>query len=261
MFFKTSDRIKIAYDDQGTGQPIILLAGIGSSRHVWDFQVNYLVEQGYRVINIDARNQGESQHTSKGLRITRHAIDVYELLQELKVEKPIMIGNSMGAATFWAYISLYGDKNIKALIDVDQSPKMINDSTWSFGFKQLNWENFPDDLLQPFGRATHKRIDDQLRTVIKTVGSDHPYDAEINYPFLRDHAFQDWRDIIRQLRIPFLVVAGSNSPFFNPEFAKVTAQMAPAGEYTMVEDCGHIVMAEQSVLFNQTVQDFIQKIN
>lgn len=65
MRFKTSDGVRLEYDDSGQGPVVMILSGIGGSRVIWRDQVSALVDAGYRVINIDARNQGASEHTKK----------------------------------------------------------------------------------------------------------------------------------------------------------------------------------------------------
>ncbi len=261
MKFKTTDHVTLDYDDEGSGTPVIILTGIGGSRQIWQHQVKRLVDAGYRVINVDARNQGASQRTAKGLRISRHAMDIHNLITKLNLENPILMGNSMGAATFFAYVSLFGDQQIRAIIDVDQSPKMINDETWSDGFHELTWGTFPDLLKFPLGPATKMQISDDLYQAVQRANQAHPYDPDLNYAFLVDHAFQDWRDVVRQLNVPLLVVAGKKSPYFNPDFAAKTAAMAKLGESKAVEGCGHIVMAEQPEIFDQLMLDFLAQVS
>ncbi len=260
MKFTTNDGVQLAFDDQGTGTPVVILTGIGGSRVIWENQVEHLLAQGYRVINVDARNQGASAHTFKGRRITRHAMDLAELLDHLNVQDVILLGNSMGAATIFAYVSLFGTAKVQAVIDVDQSPKMVADADWSFGFKNLTWEQFPTLLREPLGKATASRISDATFAKVQAVNAQYPYDAELNYPLLVDHAAQDWRDVLLQLKVPLLIVAGEKSPYFNPKFAEVCANLAPHGTAKVVAHAGHIVMAEQPAAFNQVLDDFLGKL-
>ncbi|HAT54016.1 MAG TPA: alpha/beta hydrolase [Lactobacillus sp.] len=257
MFLTTNDHVKIAYTDEGNGQPVVILTGLGGAKEIWRVQVAALLKAGYRVINVDARNQGASQHTVKGLRISRHGMDLAEVIQQLNLKNVILLGNSMGAATIFAYLSLFGDENIAAVIDLDQSPKMINDATWSFGFKDVTWTDFPDFFRMPLGPSTFKHIDDATYQSVKQVAAQHPYDAQLNLPFLFDHAFADWRDVIRQLTIPLLILAGEKSPYFNPKFAEVTAKMAQQGQSVVIPNAGHILMAEQSALTTAALLDFL----
>ena len=153
MKFKTSDHVVLDYTDEGQGQPIVILTGFGGAKAIWRSQVGVLIAAGYRVINVDSRNHGLSMHTDKGLQISRLAMDVYELMQALQLQQPIVMGNSMGAAIWFAYVSLFGDDGLKAVIDVDQSPKMLNTPDWSYGFKDVIWADFPEFFYQPLGSA------------------------------------------------------------------------------------------------------------
>ncbi|RHW51152.1 alpha/beta hydrolase [Bombilactobacillus bombi] len=257
MNFLTTDQVRISYQDMGAGQPIVLLAGLGSYSTVWQLTQEFLLQHDYRVITIDARNQGLSEHTAKGLRISRHAADVYELLLYLQLENVIGIGNSMGAATWFSYISIFGTQHLQAVVDIDQSPKMINTKNWPYGFKDLTVTNFASYLQQPFGRATYQNLPDKIYYQNKKLQQQMPYDSHLNYSLLLDHASQDWRDIICNLNIPLLVVAGQRSPFFDCHFAQKTAQLAPHGQAQVIAQAGHLPMAEQAQVFNQILDKFL----
>ncbi|GBG94818.1 hypothetical protein LFYK43_12770 [Ligilactobacillus salitolerans] len=257
MDFITSDGVRLEYDDVGTGRPVVILTGLGGSRAIWLDQVKALTTAGYRVLNIDARNQGASQHTTKGRSIARHALDLAEFIAKFKLESPILLGNSMGAATMFSYVSLYGSRQIGALIDVDQSPKMINDADWSYGYQQLTWENFHTVLEQPLGRATYQRLADETYLANKAALKEHPYDAALNQPFLFDHALKDWRGVITTLECPFLIIAGEKSPYFDHDFAPKMANSARHGSFQVIKNSGHIVMAEQPRAFNEALFDFL----
>lgn len=100
MYFETSDHVKLFYTDTQKGNlTLICIPEIGGSHVLWDQVVDLLKEQ-YRVIVTDPRNQGLSQRTPKGETIERHAQDLEELLEYLKIDKAVGMGNSMGAATF-----------------------------------------------------------------------------------------------------------------------------------------------------------------
>ncbi len=257
MQFLTSDQVRLDYTDEGQGQPIVILTGFGGAKDIWHAQIPVLVNAGYRVINVDGRCQGLAEHTVKGLRMSRRAVDAHELMTALQLEQPILLGNSMGASTWFAYLSLYGDANVRAVIDVDQTPKMINTPRWPYGFKSVEWADFPDYFKMPLGRSTYKKIDDDTYARVKAIAAQAPFDAALTLPLLINHAFQDWRDVVTQLTVPFLIIAGEKSPYFNPAFAAVTAKMAHRGQSVIIPAAGHIVMAEQSAAFNERLLQFL----
>ncbi|MFD0898721.1 alpha/beta fold hydrolase [Loigolactobacillus binensis] len=257
MKFTTKDQVTLDYTDQGSGQPVVILTGLGGVKELWRQQISALLTAGYRVVNFDCRNQGQSEHTAKGLRISRHAQDLAELLAALQLENVILLGNSMGAATIFAYASLYGSQHIAKIIDVDQPPQMINTADWPYGFKQLTWDNFYPYVQQPLGRSTFKHIDDETYQLMRPIKQQYPYDAKLNVPFLIDHATQNWRDVVADLQCPILFVAGAKSPYFDPLFASAAAALAPLGQAQVIAAAGHIVMAEQPAAFNQVLLTFL----
>ena len=109
MEFKTNDNVTLHYSDTGKkDKPVLLgIPGIGGSSQMWRDLIN-LFKKDYRFIMLDPRNQGKSERTYRGQRISRHAADLEELLVKLDLHDVVAIGNSMGAANIWAYLSIYG---------------------------------------------------------------------------------------------------------------------------------------------------------
>ncbi|MCF6159756.1 alpha/beta fold hydrolase [Furfurilactobacillus milii] len=259
MQFITSDGVRLEYDDVGTGQPIVIMTGFAGNKEIWRSQVAALFQAHFRVINLDRRNHGQSESTAKGLRMSRQGKDLAELLDYLHLDHVDLMGNSMGAAVAWAYCSLYGDHRLRRMICVDQSPKMISDHGWPYGMLDLNWENFPEataKMLQV--HTTYKRINDETYQAVKKAQVGHRFNEQLNQPLLWDHAFQDWRDVLRQLSIPVLFVAGAHSPFWSPKHAVAAAEMTPNGASFIVPEAGHIVMAEQQERFNERMLAFLK---
>lgn len=262
MDFLTSDHVRLHYTDTGTETTNIIIGipGIGGSSQMWLNTIE-LFKDDFRFIMLDPRNQGQSQRTYKGQRISRHAADLAELMEKLDLNHVIGIGNSMGAANFWAYLAQYGKGRLAAMIDLDQSPKMISDKTWKFGFNELSWSNYPDYLKLPFGKATFAHIDDSMFQAAKHERQAFPYDPEENYKCLIDHAEQDWRDILLDMPVPMLVLAGKNSPYFDYHFTDGVKAINDQIETGVIQNCGHLIQAEQPIAMHDAIMTFLIKKN
>ena len=256
----TNDGIRIAYyDTEESKQPILAVPGIGSTAILWE-EVAKLFASDYRFIVIDPRNQGRSQRTFKGQRISRHAADLEELITKLNLKNIIAIGNSMGAANIWAYVSLFGYDRLQAIIDLDQPPKMIRDSSWEYGFKDLTWQNYPDYLKINFGNGNFTHINDEMFKKAKAESEKFRYFAEENYLCRIEHAMQDWRDVLIDLKIPMLVLAGQNSPFFDYHFAFAMEKLNQTISAKIIKNCGHLIQAEQPLSMYKEVMNFLKRI-
>ncbi len=86
---------RLHYTDEGTGEPVILLHGLGSSTRDWEYQVPPLLDH-YRVICLDMRGHGQSDKPPSGYSIKTFADDTWALIEHLQLRRPHIVGISMG---------------------------------------------------------------------------------------------------------------------------------------------------------------------
>ncbi len=92
----TSDGVRIAYHQVGEGDPaIIFIHGAYSNRRGFGFQEEYF-SPNHRCVAVDLRGHGESDKPDEIYTMDRHGDDVAELIRHLGLEKPALVGQSMG---------------------------------------------------------------------------------------------------------------------------------------------------------------------
>jgi pimeloyl-ACP methyl ester carboxylesterase len=109
-WFDTDDG-RLAYEDSGAGDPLVLLHGGFLDHHMWDDQLPAFASR-YRVIAPDARGHGAS---ASATRPFRSADDVAALLRHLGTGPAILAGVSMGAGTAVDIALEYPD-HVRALV-------------------------------------------------------------------------------------------------------------------------------------------------
>jgi len=261
MRFKTSDHVTLVYSDHGSGQPIILLAGFGVPKEIWRSQLPVLVGAGYRVISLDGRGHGHSERTLRGQSLSRRATDVHELVTKLGLQRPILVGHSLGAGTCFAYIAQFGEQSITAFVDVDQPPQLLNSKHWRYGMKPIKWLKWREYLARPWGYARFKAVDPTTAALVTAVETECPFQQLRMAPLLLDHLSQNWRPVVSELKRPYLMVAGRESPLFKPGFAAATAALSAYGHSVIVANAGHLVMAEQPAVFNRVLLAFLATLS
>jgi 3-oxoadipate enol-lactonase len=107
MFFDTKG-IRLAYDDQGTGLPLVFLHAFPLNRSMWTPQTTALSRQ-FRTIAMDLRGHGESDAPLWNFSLEQYADDVLALLDHLAIPQAVLVGLSMGG-----YISLAFPENTGA---------------------------------------------------------------------------------------------------------------------------------------------------
>ncbi|CAM8630695.1 MhpC Predicted hydrolases or acyltransferases (alpha/beta hydrolase superfamily) [Paracoccaceae bacterium] len=95
QFFTTSDGTRLAYDDQGTGLPLLCLPGLTRTMADFDYLIPHLPP--LRLIRMDYRGRGASQWTgAASYTVPQESKDALELLDHLGVAKAAILGTSRG---------------------------------------------------------------------------------------------------------------------------------------------------------------------
>ena len=256
-FFETSDHVKLSYHITGNGRPLVLLTGFGGYQEIWTDQVAYLNKMGYAVLTYDHRNMGRSQRTAKGQTLKRLTTDLVELLTFLKISHASFIGHSMGGSVLYHLLRSNPEVVDLGMI-IDQSPYMLNNQSWKYGFLNYTAENFQKETLNiPKVHETLHGIDRQILTCLTPVKIAYPFDRLANINLLREHVQLDWRQTIRTTQRKLIIFAAKKSPYYNYQFANWAAAQNDKITAVIVENCGHDIMAEIPQQFNQLVRHFL----
>jgi non-heme chloroperoxidase len=114
--FKAQDGTNIYYKDWGAGKPILFSHGWPLDADMWDSQLNFLAEHGYRTIAFDRRGFGRSDQPWNGNDYDTFASDIRGLIEHLDLEDVTLVGFSMGGGDVSRYIGNYGTDRISALV-------------------------------------------------------------------------------------------------------------------------------------------------
>ncbi|TPE45230.1 alpha/beta fold hydrolase [Pontibacter mangrovi] len=112
--------MKLHYKEMGHGQPLLILHGLFGTLDNWATLAKRLAEH-YNVFLVDLRNHGRSPH-SEDHNYDVMADDVLQLVDELGIPTPAIMGHSMGGKVAMQYALKYPTR-LTRLIVVDIAPK------------------------------------------------------------------------------------------------------------------------------------------
>ncbi|GMV48656.1 MAG: 3-oxoadipate enol-lactonase 2 [Nitrospirae bacterium] len=115
--FYTSHGLQLAYDDQGTGLPVVFLHAFPLNRSMWRPQITALSAR-FRTISVDLRGHGESDAPLWAFTLEQYADDVAALLDHLSIDRAVLVGLSMGGYVSLMFTRKYVDR-LKGLILAD----------------------------------------------------------------------------------------------------------------------------------------------
>jgi non-heme chloroperoxidase len=255
----SSDGVGLAAADVGEGPAIAVVNGFGGSARAWQPIAERLVAAGHRVVAIDRRSHGASEHVRHGQDLARHGADVAEVLAALDLADVVAVGASMGASALWAMARDHGTDRLAGIVSVDQTPRMLPAEGWDLGFTGLTAEGldgwiarFPDGLI-PFHRVPPPEL-------LALAAPATPFPLDDLRGLLRDHAVSDWREVIAAVDVPVLAVAGRQSPLWPWPHAEAVADLARRGRAVVIDDCGHVPALEQPEALAEAILAFAREI-
>lgn len=112
---ENSTPIELHYQDQGTGQPVVLIHGYPLNGDSWEKQTRELLDLGFRVITYDRRGFGRSSKVATGYDYDTFAADLNAVLETLDLHEVILVGFSMGTGELARYVATYGTDRVARL--------------------------------------------------------------------------------------------------------------------------------------------------
>lgn len=259
------DGARMAFDDAGSGRPVVLIHGVSMSRRFFERNVEPLAER-FRVINVDLRGHGESPAHDGGHTVAQYARDVRHLLEGLGLDGAVLVGWSMGSLVVWDMIRQLGTDELAGHVVVSQGPSDLKKAGWELGAFTL------DELYQLLAAAQADYLE-VMREFVATMLCDEPSATDLDLLvretqriganagtcILLDQSLQDYRDVIGSYRLPTLLTWGRDEKLVQVASGEWLAERIP-GELVIFERSGHCPMWEEPDRFNQVVGDWISAL-
>ncbi len=155
------EKINLSYNDYGKGKPVVLIHGWPLSKEMWEYQLNDLVDAGFRVIKYDRRGFGKSDKPWTGYDYDTLASDLNEIITGLNLEDVTLVGFSMGGGEVVRYFSNYNSNKVsKAILISSVVPGMLKSDENPDGVPTKMFEGMMTSLkddrigfLEEFGKA------------------------------------------------------------------------------------------------------------
>ena len=110
------DGVVLAYEDTGSGYPpLVFVHGAACNRRFWD-QQRWRFSSAHRVVTVDLRGHGESDAPLERYTVRLFADDVAWTCTELGIERPVVVGHSLGGLVALDFASAYPDRVAAAVL-------------------------------------------------------------------------------------------------------------------------------------------------
>ena len=260
--------LNMHYVDWGNhgAPPVLLLHGGSQSAHSWDeFSLN--MRSSYHVIALDQRGHGDTSWSPRCIyTLNAHLRDITSFVKQVGLKKFVLVGLSMGGMNAYAYAAIHPEE-VHRLVIVDIGPETTSKGGEAIRrvtkVKRLpSFDSFVERSMRYNPRRTEQQIRDRLsyhlreypdgtwgwkwdhRRFGKQLGPRKPEDL--------------WR-YFRRLKMPTLLVRGSQSDIWSDRAARRVQKAIPDSTLVTIEDAGHTVAGDNPPAFYAAVQAWLKK--
>jgi pimeloyl-ACP methyl ester carboxylesterase len=254
----TIDGRRIGYDDSGgPGVPLVLLHGFPLDRTVWDEQMPALA--GTRVIRADLRGCGESEPSDGPALMEVLAGDIAGLLDALHVERAAFAGHSIGGYVALAFFRMYAERVAGlALVashvsadasnnpNADPAQRALAASRDELAHR-LETEGTMDAAVESylpryFASHVYGELPDLVDRVRAIMQRQNPRGCAELVRGMKERL--DSHDLLGDIHVPALIVAGAEDVYIKPETLRATAEGIEDATFAELERVGHLPMLE-----------------
>jgi non-heme chloroperoxidase len=121
----TKDGTQIYYKDWGTGPVVTFSHGWPLNADMWDGQMLFLEQNGFRVIAHDRRGHGRSSQASSGNDMDGYADDLAAVIEALDLKQVTLVGHSTGGGEVARYIGRHGTSRVARAVLIAAVPPLM----------------------------------------------------------------------------------------------------------------------------------------
>ncbi|WP_336345978.1 alpha/beta fold hydrolase [Halalkalicoccus ordinarius] len=269
-YIETPDGVPLYYTERGEGETIVLIHGwTCDSEYWWQKNVDALAEN-HHVVTYDLRGHGLSGKTDDGHTLSGYADDLDFLMGSLDIEDVTLVGWSMGVPIILTYLERCGNRRVRAIGLVDQTPKFYSEDGWEFallgefseeglaelvGGLESNRSETAKPIIQAFfaePRSEERLAEMYARTTLTPTS--------VATAMLNDLVPKDFRDHLPRIDVPTLLLYGEHSAVFPGPLGEWMHEQIPDSDLVTFAESGHSPFWEEPEKFNTELAEFVARV-
>jgi non-heme chloroperoxidase len=268
----TKDGTQIYYKDWGTGPVITFSHGWPLNADMWDGQMLFLEQNGFRVIAHDRRGHGRSSQASSGNDMDGYADDLAALIEALDLKDVTLVGHSTGGGEVARYIGRHGTSRVaRAVLIAAVPPLMLKTAANPEGLPMQVFDDLRASLMKdrsqtykdfagPFyganrpGANVSQGVLDQFWSWSMQSGLKNAYES------IKAFSETDFTEDLKKFDVPTLVLHGEDDQIVPVKNSAVkSAQLIKGAKDVYYPGAPHGITATHQDQINAELLAFIKE--
>lgn len=263
----TFPRVNLAYDDQGTGEPVLFIAGRGGAGRTWHLhQVPAFLKAGYRVITFDNRGVGATANAD-GFTTETMVADTVALIESLGVGPVRIVAVSMGAFIAQELMVSRSDLVSQAALlatrgRLDAARQFFRTAEDEFAASGVQLPTSYDAKIRLLESFSPKTLSND-EIVAEWIGMFTIWPIKLTPGLIcQGKASPQGNHLAayRSISTPVLVIGFADDVVTPPHLGREVADAIPKGQFLQLADTGHLGFLERPEAVNTAVLQFFGSV-
>ena len=249
--------MRLKWESQGEGAPVLLVHGLGYTREGWG-PLRGLLARRYRVLSYDNRGIGESEIPVGPYTVEELAADAVQVLDEAGVERAHVLGASLGGMVA-QLLAAERPERVERLVLAGTTPGGAR----AYPLPQRTLALMEEAQALPPEVALRRFVENALAPgsafvdEVYAYRQQHPPDPLGWSAQAAAGAAWDADGLLAHIAAPTLVVAGTADAVVDPRNAELLAAEIPDAQLRLLEGAGHLPSWERAGEFADLVERFL----
>jgi len=258
----TVNGLRLYYEIEGDGEPVVLIPGFAAGRWIW-FKQTADLSRSFRVIIFDPRGVSASDKPEGPQTITLLADDIAHLLDTIGVESAHIVGASFGGFVAQEFALKYAALTRKLVLcctsfggphHVAPTPETLQAlaSTKGLGSEERMRANLLMAFTPEFVRTQVDEVDRVVHLRATNEVPEHIYLSQLQAAMSFNAESR-----VETIRRPTLVLSGDADVIVPVQNSRNLAAKIPGAQLQIIEGGSHTFFIEQAGEFNRIVTEFL----
>lgn len=254
--------LSVYYEIHGDGYPLLLIAGLGSDSASWSSIIPGL-SSCFQVIIFDNCGCGRTSVPAGEYSIGDMANDAVNLLNALNIKQTHVLGHSMGGYIAQTMAIKYPERVSKlilastAAVSSERNNQLFADFSKQLD-NNIDYETWIKNWLPWLFSGKTRQNNDFINEFVKgAVAYDYRQTSDGFRGQIRAIKAFDGRRTAQNIKIPTLIIAGSDDQLITPQEAKTLAKEIKGSVYRQLEEAGHSIFVENCTACIDAIKNFL----
>jgi pimeloyl-ACP methyl ester carboxylesterase len=280
-YARSFDGTRLFYSVEGKGTPLVFCYGLVCSSLHWTYQVEHF-RNHHQAIWFDYRGHHRSDPPSdfSTYSVENFARDTLAILDELKIEKAVILGHSMGVNVVLDFYRQFPNR-VAGMVLANGTSKgpmefMFNSNAFQTAFKALDvaYRAAPR-MVEKLWRMTEKN---PFSKTMVTLGGFNPYlaspedvelyihqvantDPKVFLKLIQDYEKFDATGWLHQIDVPTLIIGGQNDHLIPRSQQELMHQLIPGSKLEIIHHGSHCPQMDLPELVNMKIEKFLSLVS